>query len=62
MVRKYNILKNLSYITITIFLVLFLASCAAKKPGYRPSKSKKKDCDCSDWTHKSHLNQTIHFS
>ncbi len=51
-------------IIVTLFLSCLIiagSSCSTSRKSYRPSKRKKKDCDCSKWSYNSALNQQVYI-
>ncbi len=46
---KIKSLKRLAVLLLLCFTIVF-SSCSTSKKGYRPTKRKKKDCDCSEWS------------
>jgi hypothetical protein len=36
---------------ILLFVAAMVASCASPRAGYKPSKRKKDDCNCSRWSY-----------
>jgi hypothetical protein len=49
--NKIEMMRRFSKFTLYIFLVIFLASCAAHHPyaKARPKPGKKKSCNCPDF-------------
>jgi len=47
---KIKSLKRLAVLVLLCFTVV-ISSCSTSKKAYRPTKRKKKDCDCSRWSY-----------
>ena len=50
------LLNNVKRFKVIILILLFCISlaggaCASSKRGYKPTRQKKKDCDCSKWSY-----------
>jgi len=48
-------LSKLLIILLLFNVMVFGSSCSTSKKAYRPTKHKKKNCDCSQWSYNSIL-------